>query len=99
MLISSRGGSTSFGHLSLLALGVASPFERERGRGEGLLQASSTNGWPSKPLTSILSHYLRAEARESDVMLTPETDNQPTRWQMPSRHAVLVQYSEKASSG
>jgi hypothetical protein len=39
----------SFGHLSFLALGVASPFERERGEGEGLLQAISTNGWASNP--------------------------------------------------
>jgi hypothetical protein len=47
MLISSRGDSMSFGHLSLLAVEVASPFERER--------------------------------IETDVMLIPEADNQPTR--------------------
>ena len=61
----------SFGHLSLLALGVASPFEKGEGEGEGLLQAISTNGWASNPLTSILSPCLRGEA-ETDVMLIPE---------------------------
>jgi hypothetical protein len=75
MLISSRGDSMSFVHVSLLALGVASPFERERG---GFAAGDLNQRMGFKLLTSILP-CLRGEARESDVMLIPETDNQPTR--------------------
>jgi hypothetical protein len=55
--------SDIFSPLVTFGTGAASLFERERG-GEGLQQATSTNGWASKPLTSVLSPWLRREARK-----------------------------------